>query len=83
MEAVKIGYKLLSIHEYIEFDLYQHVFKKYIGKIFKIKDDNKNNKNSAMYVAAKLLMNALSGTCFIGIECFINTCMIKNFLMHC
>lgn len=77
MEAVKIGYKLTYIHEYIEFDLYQHVFKKYIGKIFKIKNDNKNNKNSAMYVAAKLLMNALSGMCFMflpiyhkGIECF-------------
>lgn len=89
MEAVKIGYTLTKIHEHIIFADYQYVFKKYIGKIFKIKDDNKNNKNSAMYVASKLLMNALSGTCilFLGgysmeLSVYINTSMILLFILN-
>lgn len=60
-EAVKIGYTLLAVKASFGWDQLDFVFKKYIGLLFKIKEDNKKDKTSIMYLVAKLLMNALSG----------------------
>lgn len=60
-EALRVGYFLKRIHSFITWEELAPVFKIYINKIFKIKEENKKDKTSAMYMVAKLLMNALSG----------------------
>lgn len=60
-EAIKIGYTLTAVKASFGWDSLEYVFKKYIGLLFKIKEDNKKDKTSIMYLVAKLLMNALSG----------------------
>ena len=60
-EAIKVGYTLLCIHEIIAWTEDSYCFKKYIGIIFEVKKANSKDKTSALYQAAKLLMNALSG----------------------
>lgn len=60
-EAIKVGYTLLRIHAKFGWASRAAIFKKYIGLLFKIKEDNKKDKSSVMYMVAKLLMNALSG----------------------
>ena len=60
-EAIKVGYTLLRIHAKFGWASRASIFKKYIGLLFKIKEENKKDKSSVMYMVAKLLMNALSG----------------------
>lgn len=60
-EAIKVGYSLLRVHAKFGWASRASIFKKYIGLLFKIKEDNKKDKSSVMYMVAKLLMNALSG----------------------
>lgn len=60
-EAIKVGYTLLKVHGKFGWEALNPVFKKYIGILFKIKEENKHDKSSVMYIVAKLLMNALSG----------------------
>jgi hypothetical protein len=60
-EALLVGYKLLAVYEKIVFEKKEKIFTKYISLLHKIKQDNKHDKTSCMYMAAKLLMNALSG----------------------
>lgn len=60
-EAIKVGYTLKRIKAKFGWDSLGSVFRKYIGILFKIKEDNKKDKSSVMYLVAKLLMNALSG----------------------
>lgn len=60
-EALKIGYTLKRVYAKFGWANLHHVFKKYIGVLFKIKEENKADKSSVMYQVAKLLMNALSG----------------------
>lgn len=60
-EAIKVGYKLLRVNAKFGWGLRASIFRKYIGILFKIKEDNKKDKSSVMYLVAKLLMNALSG----------------------
>lgn len=60
-EAIKIGYTLKKVYAKFGWASLHHVFKKYIGVLFKIKEENKADKSSVMYQVAKLLMNALSG----------------------
>lgn len=60
-EALKIGYTLEKVHAKFGWDTLSPVFRKYIGILFRIKEENKKDKTSIMYIVAKLLMNALSG----------------------
>ena len=60
-EAIKIGYEVTKVHGYISWPRTAPVFVTFINKLFEIKEANKKDKNSAMYIAAKLLMNSLSG----------------------
>lgn len=60
-EALKVGYTLKIIHAKFGWDSLNPIFKKYIGILFKIKEENKKDKSNIMYIVAKLLMNALSG----------------------
>jgi hypothetical protein len=60
-EAVKIGYKVTLIHAQISFPESKLIFSKYIDLLFKIKEENKHDKTSTLYIVAKLLMNALYG----------------------
>lgn len=60
-EAIKVGYTLEKVHAKFGWDTLSPVFRKYIGILFKLKEDNKKDKTSIMYIVAKLLMNALSG----------------------
>jgi hypothetical protein len=60
-EAIKVGYTLLRINAKFGWASRASIFRKYIGVLFKIKEDNKKDKSSVMYLVAKLLMNALSG----------------------
>lgn len=41
LEAIKVGYTVKVVHRLIKFGMLNHVFKEYIGKMFKVKDDNK------------------------------------------
>jgi hypothetical protein len=60
-EAMKLGYKVSAVYEFLEWDYLDSCFKKYINELYKIKQDNKHDKTGALYQAAKLLMNGLSG----------------------
>lgn len=60
-EAVKLGYEINRIYEVIEWPLSEHIFKKFIDKMFKVKEANKHDKSSALYLAAKNCMNGVSG----------------------
>lgn len=60
-EAMKLGYKVSAVYEYLEWDYLISCFEKYIKELYKIKQDNKHDKTGALYQAAKLLMNGLSG----------------------
>lgn len=55
--AIKYGYKFEVINGYI-FER-KNIFKDYVDYLYKIKSDS--NKNSPMYIIAKLLLNGLYG----------------------
>jgi hypothetical protein len=74
-EAVKIGYKLKTIHCRFGWQSSNHVFKKYIGALFSIKEKFKNDKSNIMYLCSKLLMNALSGKFGQKIVCRVTKLM--------
>ncbi len=60
-EAIKIGYDLLKVHEVIEWPKQEYIYKDYINPLVAEKMASSNDKSSARYISAKLLMNALSG----------------------
>lgn len=60
-EAIKIGYDLKEVHCRFGWESRSPIFKNYIGTLFKIKEQYKNDKSNIMYLCSKLLMNALSG----------------------
>lgn len=53
-EAIRIGYTLTMVHEVISWAKVEPVFGTYISKLFKVKEDNKKDKTSALYLAAKV-----------------------------
>jgi hypothetical protein len=61
LEAIKVGYKLTKVKKMIRWPRVAPIFSNYIKKLFAIKEENKKDKSSSLYIAAKLLMNALSG----------------------
>lgn len=80
-EAIKVGYTLLRINAKFGWASRANVFKKYIGTLFKIKEDNKKDKSSVMYQVAKLLMNALSGKFgqkIVSDTTILRTCLPEN-----
>lgn len=60
-EAIKIGYTITKVHAQISFPDSKYVFTKYVSLLFKIKEENKHDKSSTLYIVAKLLMNSLYG----------------------
>lgn len=53
-EAIKVGYTLQRVKSVIAWPRAVPVFKNYISALFKIKEANKHDKSSAMYIAAKV-----------------------------
>ena len=65
-EALRIphkAYNLLRIKKVLYFEKSGKLFEQYITMLFEIKKKYSGDKSSSMYMAAKLLMNALSGRC--------------------
>jgi hypothetical protein len=57
--AVEHGYKIVKIHEAVCWTKADNLFKDYIEKVFKMKQEAK--KDTPQYTIAKLLMNSLYG----------------------
>jgi hypothetical protein len=60
-EAIKVGYTLEVVHGQVGFPSSKLIFSRYIDKLFQIKEANKADKSSVLYLAAKMLMNSLYG----------------------
>lgn len=60
-EAIRLGYCLTRVRRIIRWPTLAPLFSNYIKKLFDIKEANKKDKSSSLYIASKLLMNALSG----------------------
>lgn len=74
-EAIRIGYKLKTVHCKFGWESSNFVFKKYIGALFSIKEKFKHDKSNIMYLCSKLLMNALSGKFGQKIVCRVTKLM--------
>ncbi len=60
-EAVRIGYRITRVYEYMEWKCTKPIYKEYILRIFEMKKQAKIEGNKTKYNTAKFLMNALSG----------------------
>lgn len=72
-EAIRIGYKLLRVHSRITWEKCEYLFKKYITLLFKIKEDNKHDKNSSLYIMAKVCHFLQCLRLRYGLWCLLNT----------
>jgi len=59
LEAVRLGYKITKIHAYYQWEYYEEIFTSFIEKAWDRKVNSK--KDTAPYLIAKTIMNALSG----------------------
>jgi hypothetical protein len=59
LEATLLGYRVVKVHQIIEWPDSDYIFKEFIGKEWA--DKVKASRGTVLYMLAKLLMNSLSG----------------------
>ena len=53
-EAIRVGYSLDKVHSVITWEKSDYLFRTYIHLLFKVKEENKHDKTSSLYIAAKV-----------------------------